>query len=91
MYCKVSTQYKLIFGALTLMVGRQEEHLACKIEWWGVGVLICLQQGTDCLHNGPAAATASQSSAFVALANLRYINANNNNNNNNAPIISWLI
>jgi len=39
MYCKVSTQYKLIFGALTLMVGHQEEHLACKIE---DGVLVCL-------------------------------------------------
>ena len=21
-----------------------------KIEWWGVGVVICLDQGADCLH-----------------------------------------
>jgi len=21
-----------------------------KIEWWGIGVLICLEQGADCLH-----------------------------------------
>ena len=25
-----------------------EEHVACKIEWWGVGVVICLEQGADC-------------------------------------------
>jgi len=35
---------------LTLLVGRQEEHPACKkTEWWGTGVVICLQQGAD-LH-----------------------------------------
>ena len=39
------------FSALTLLVGHQEEHLACKkIEWWGVGVVICLERGADCLH-----------------------------------------
>ena len=39
----------LAFSALTL-VGRQEEHLAYKIESWGVGVVICLEWGADCLH-----------------------------------------
>jgi len=35
---------------LTLLVGRQEGHLACKkTEWWGAGVVICLQRGAD-LH-----------------------------------------
>jgi len=34
---------------LTLLVGRQEEHTACKIEWL-VGVVICWEQGVDCLH-----------------------------------------
>jgi len=35
---------------LTLFVGRQEGHPACKkTEWWGAGVVICLQQRTD-LH-----------------------------------------
>ena len=30
----------MAFGASTLLVGRQEEHLACKkTEWWGAGVL----------------------------------------------------
>ena len=38
------------FSALTLLVGRQEGHLACKKqEWWGAGVAICLEQGAD-LH-----------------------------------------
>jgi len=31
---------------LTLLVGRQEGHPACKkTEWWGGGVVICLEQG----------------------------------------------
>ena len=38
------------FSALTLVVGRQEGHPACnKPEWWGAGVVICLQRGVD-LH-----------------------------------------
>jgi len=38
------------FSALTLLVGRQEGHPACKkTEWWGAGMVICLQQGAD-LH-----------------------------------------
>ena len=33
-----------------LLVGRQEGHPACKkLEWWGAGVVICLEQGAD-LH-----------------------------------------
>ena len=38
------------FSALTLLVGRQEGHPACKkTEWWGTGVVICLEQGAH-LH-----------------------------------------
>ena len=38
------------FSALTLLVGRQEGHLACKkTEWWGAGMVVCLEQGAD-LH-----------------------------------------
>ena len=38
------------FSALTLLVGRQEGHPACKkTEWWVAGVVICLEQGAD-LH-----------------------------------------
>ena len=38
------------FSALTLLVGRQEGHPVCKkTEWWGAGVVICLQWGAD-LH-----------------------------------------
>ena len=38
------------FSALTLLVGRQEGHPACeKTEWWGTGLVICLELGAD-LH-----------------------------------------
>jgi len=37
------------FTALTLLVGCQEEHPACKTEWWGAGVVICLEWGADSL------------------------------------------
>jgi len=31
---------------LTLLVGRQEGHPACKkLQWWGAGVVICLERG----------------------------------------------
>jgi len=40
----------LAFSALTLLVGWQEGHPACKkTEWWGAGVVICLERGAD-LH-----------------------------------------
>jgi len=38
------------FSALTLLVGRQERRLACrKVEWYGAGIVICLERGVD-LH-----------------------------------------
>jgi len=38
------------FSALTLLVGQQGGHLVCKrTEWWGAGVVICLERGAD-LH-----------------------------------------
>ena len=36
-------------SALTLLVGRQAGHPACKTERWGAGVVICLERGAD-LH-----------------------------------------
>ena len=42
--------YGTAFSALTLLVGRQEGHPACKTtEWWDAGVVICLERGAD-LH-----------------------------------------
>jgi len=36
------------FSALTLLVWWQEGHPACKkTEWWGAGVVICLERGAD--------------------------------------------
>jgi len=33
---------------LTLLVGRQEGHPACKkLEWWDAGVVICLERAAD--------------------------------------------
>jgi len=38
------------FSALTLLVGRQEGHLACKkLEWWSAGVVVYLELGAN-LH-----------------------------------------
>jgi len=37
------------FSALTLLVGRQEGHPACKKQWWVAGVVTCLERGAD-LH-----------------------------------------
>jgi len=38
------------FSALTLLVGRQEGHPACKkLECWGAVVVICLERSAD-LH-----------------------------------------
>jgi len=45
-----SLEYSFAFSALTLLVGRQEGHLACKnTEWWGAGMVICLERGAN-LH-----------------------------------------
>ena len=39
-----------ISAFFTLLVGQQERHPACKkTEWWGVGVVICLQRSAH-LH-----------------------------------------
>jgi len=38
------------FSALTLLVGQQEGHPACKkLEWWGAGVVVYLERRAD-LH-----------------------------------------
>ena len=50
-YCLYTLMYnKNAFSALTLLVGRQEGHPACKkLEWWGASMVICLERGAD-LH-----------------------------------------
>ena len=37
------------FSALTLLAGRQEGHPTCKKQWWGTGMVICLERDAD-LH-----------------------------------------
>jgi len=49
-YISVDVYLPNAFSALTLLVGRQEGHPACKKqEWWGAGVVVGLEQGAD-LH-----------------------------------------
>ena len=38
------------FVFMTPLVGRQDEHVACRIAWWGAGVVICMEQGENDLH-----------------------------------------
>jgi len=39
---------KFASSVLTLLAGRQEGHPACKkTEWWGAGVVVCLEQRAD--------------------------------------------
>jgi len=46
------------FSALTLLVGRQEGHPACKkTEWWGASMVICLERGVDLHMASDATAT----------------------------------
>jgi len=58
------------FSALTLLVGRQEGHPACKkAEWWRAGVVVCLEPGAD-LHTAqlmplPLTVSASVKSRLV--------------------------
>ena len=48
--CTLLSCLPVAFSALTLLVGRQEGHPACKkTEWWGAGVVVCLEQGAG-LH-----------------------------------------
>ena len=48
------------FSALTLLVGRQEGHPACKkTEQWGAGMVIFLSGARCRLAYGPADATAT--------------------------------
>jgi len=52
--CEIIIVYlcnKIAFNALMLLVGWQEGHPACeKTEWWGTGVVICLERGANDLH-----------------------------------------
>jgi len=55
--------YFSAFRALMLLVGRQEGHLACKkTEWWGAGMVVCLERGADLhmAHLMPLPLTVSQ-------------------------------
>jgi len=45
-FCFIYYFLRVAFSALTLLVGWQEGHPACKkTECWGAGMVICLEQG----------------------------------------------
>jgi len=48
-YYLLSDVVHYAFSALTLLVGRQEGIRPVKTEWWGAGVVICLERCAD-LH-----------------------------------------
>ena len=49
-FLSVVSLQSFAFSALKLLVGQQEGHPACKkTEWWGAGVVVCLERGAD-LH-----------------------------------------
>jgi len=52
------------FSALTLLVGRQEGHPACKNEWWNASVVIYLERGAD-MHMAHSLSLASVKSRLV--------------------------
>ena len=41
--------HRTAFSALTLLVGRQEGHPACKKECLGAGVVVCLERAQTCI------------------------------------------
>jgi len=45
LYYVMIMQNSCAFSALTLLVGQQEEIWTVKTEWWGAGVVICLERG----------------------------------------------
>ena len=50
-FLQLTVRKSFAFSALTLLVGRQEGHPACKkTEWWGTGMVICLKWGASDLH-----------------------------------------
>ena len=52
-YCILKNHWcsVLALNALTLLVGWQEGYPTCKnMEWWGSGVVICLEWGANDLH-----------------------------------------
>ena len=61
------------FSALMLLVGRQEGHLACKkTEWWGAGMVTCLERDAD-LHMAKPMPLTLTVSCFSKIQNWFYI------------------
>jgi len=75
--CKKQQKQQLSNSTITLLVGRQEVHPACKNEWWDAGVVICLGQGAD-LHMAqpmplPLTISCSSKSRLVLLSGFTFL------------------
>jgi len=47
-------------------VGRQEGHPACKNQWWGAGMVVCLERGAD-LHMAQLMSLPLAVSCFIEI------------------------
>ena len=77
------------FSALTLLVGRQEGHPACKkLEWWGTGMVICLVPA----HPGSPGQRAVKRECVCVCPGLgsSSLLLSHNGDNNNASVIMEL-
>ena len=70
---KVRVSCYSAFSALTLLVGRQEGHPACKkTEWWFAGMVICLERDAD-LHTAQLMPLPLIVSCFSASVKSRFV------------------
>ena len=61
--------FSLTFSALTVLVGRQEGIRPVKTEWWGAGVVVCLERGAD-LHTAQLMLLPLTVSCFLSLIHI---------------------
>jgi len=75
---------------MTLLVGQQERHPACK-KWWVAGVVICLR-GAD-FHDGPADELPSTVSCFSKIQNpdLFYFSDTGSSGYSQTNAIKWVL
>jgi len=67
-----SISYWIALSDLTLLVGRQEGHRPVKTEWWGTGMVSCLER-CKWFTFGSADATATPSSLAPVKSRMVYL------------------
>ena len=64
-------------------LGVRKNNRSVKIEWWGVGVIICLERGADCLHMVRLMPPPSQNPIISCLSDWFYLSGTG------LPRLSW--